>query len=329
MRRRNFIAGIIGSSAALPLVARAQQADQLRRIGVLSTFGENDPVYHDGVASFRDELSKLGWVEGRNLRIDFRGAGDNATKLPANAAELLALLPEAILAIGPSRLAALQRLTGSVPIVFVGVNDPIAAGFVASLTRPGGNITGFALTEAVIGAKRLELLKQLAPGVNRVGFIYDPSNPTQSGVFAETEAAALSLGMKVSAVPVRDAAEIEAAIDALAREPNGGLIAAASPAVIAYRDKIIALAARHSLPTVYTFRYFVTEGGLSYYGVSLVEQFRGAASYVDRILRGARAGDLPIQFADKFELVINMKTAKALGLDPPISLLARTDEVIE
>ena len=213
--------------------------------------------------------------------------------------------------------------------MFASVNDPIANGFVASLARPGGNITGFALTEHAIGAKRLELLKQLAPGGSRVMFIYDPSNPSQSRVFTEIETAAPSLRVKVAAAPLRDAVEIEAAIDALAREPNGGLIAAASPAIIAHRDKIIALAARHSLPAVYAFRYFVTEGGLASYGVNDVEQYRAAASYVDRILNGEKPGDLPVQFADKFELVINLKTAKALGLDPPVLLLARTDEVIE
>jgi putative ABC transport system substrate-binding protein len=278
---------------------------------------------------FRNELAKLGWIEGRNLRTDYSGAGDDASKLSANATELVGLMPDTIFAIGPSRLAALQRTTSSVPIVFTGVSDPIAGGFVASLMRPGGNITGFALSELAIGAKRVELLKQLAPSVTRVAFIADPSHPVQAKMFAETEAAALPLGVRVSAVPVRDPAEIGAALDAFAREPNGGLIAYASPSVITHRDKIISLAAHHSLPAVYSFRYFVTEGGLSYYGVSIVEQFRGAASYVDRILRGAKPGDLPIQFADKFELVINLKTAKSLGLDPPISLLARTDEVIE
>jgi putative ABC transport system substrate-binding protein len=328
MRRRKFIM-LLGGASAWPLAARAQQGDRMRRIGVLSTFAKNDPLYHGGVAKFRDGLAKLGWIEGRNLRIDYRGAGDDAGNLPANAAELVALTPDAMFAMGPSRLAALQRATRSIPIVFASVNDPIANGFVASLARPGGNITGFALTEHAIGAKRLELLKQLAPGVSRVMFIYDPSNPSQSRVFTEIETAAPSLRVKVAAAPLRDAVEIEAAIDALAREPNGGLIAAASPAIIAHRDKIIALAARHSLPAVYAFRYFVTEGGLASYGVNDVEQYRAAASYVDRILNGEKPGDLPVQFADKFELVINLKTAKALGLDPPVLLLARTDEVIE
>jgi putative ABC transport system substrate-binding protein len=216
-----------------------------------------------------------------------------------------------------------------VPIVFTDLPDPIAAGFISSVTRPGGNITGLALYEHAIGAKRLELLKQLAPGVTRVLFIYDPSSPIWSAFFAEVTAAAPSLGVKVLGAPVHDAAEIEPAIDAFVREPNGGLMVLGSPPVIAHRDKVITLAAQYRLPAVYPFREFVAEGGLASYGVDRLKQWRGAASYVDRILKGEKPGDLPVQFADKFELVINLKTAKALSLDPPISLLVRTDEVIE
>jgi putative tryptophan/tyrosine transport system substrate-binding protein len=297
------------------------------RIGVLMPFAGSDPEYQGSMASFRDALVKLGWVEGRNLRIDYRWAGGDVGKLSGYAAELVALKPDAIFVMNSVAVAALQRATRSVPIVFADLADPIAAGFVSSVARPGGNITG--LATHVIGAKRLELLKQLAPSVTRVLFIYDPSSPIWSVFFADTEAAASSLGVKASAAPVHNVAEIEAAIDAFAREPNGGLITLANPPVIAHRDKIFTLAARHRLPAVYPQRFFVAEGGLASYGYDRVEQCRRAASYVDRILKGAEPGDLPVQFVDKFELVINLKTAKALGLDPPISLLARTDEVIE
>jgi putative tryptophan/tyrosine transport system substrate-binding protein len=325
-RRREFISLVCGA-AAWPLAVRAQQPDRMRRIGVLMPFAESDPEYQGWMASFRDALVKLGWVEGRNLRIDYRWAGGDVGKLSGYAAELVALKPDAIFVMNSVAVAALQRATRSVPIVFADLADPIAAGFVSSVARPGGNITG--LATPVTGAKRLELLKQLAPSVTRVLFIYDPSSPIWSVFFAETEAAASSLGVKASAAPVHNVAEIEAAIDAFAREPNGGLITLANPPVIAHRDKIFTLAARHRLPAVYPQRFFVAEGGLASYGVDRVEQCRRAASYVDRILKGAEPGDLPVQFADKFELVINLKTAKALGLDPPISLLARTDEVIE
>ena len=327
--RRAFIRLLGGAVTGWPLAARAQQPERMRRIGVLMPFAESDPEYQGSVASFRDALVKLGWVEGRNLRIDYRWAGGDFGKLSGYAAELVALMPDAIFVMNSVAVGALQRATRSAPIVFADVPDPVAAGFVSSVARPGGNITGLALYEHAIGAKRLELLKQLAPGVTRVLFIYDPSSPIWSVFFAETEAAASSLGVKASAAPVHNVAEIEAAIDAFAREPNVGLITLAHPPVIAHRDKVFTLAARHRLPAVYPQRFFVAEGGLASYGVDRVEQYRRAASYVDRILKGAEPGDLPVQFADKFELVINLTTAKALGLDPPISLLARTDEVIE
>ena len=329
IERRQFIFVLGGAAVAWPLAARAQQSDRMRRIGVLVQFAESDPVFQRWVASFRDGLAKLGWVEGRNLRIDYRWAGGDVGKLPGHAAELVALKPDAILAMPTASVTALQRATHTVPIVFTNVGDPIAAGFISNVARPGGNITGFALAEHAINAKRLELLKQLAPGVTRAVFIYDPSNPLWSAFLAEFEAAARSFGINASAASVHNGAEIEAAIKAFAGEPNGGLIVFASPSVVAHRDKIIALAARNSLPAVYSYRYFVAEGGLASYGVDVVESFRGAASYIDRILKGAKPGDLPVQFATKYELTINLKTAKALGLDPPISLLARTDEVIE
>jgi putative ABC transport system substrate-binding protein len=328
MRRREFIALLGGAAASWPLSAHAQQSERVRRIGVLVPFGESDPVLRTRVTVFRDALAELGWVEGRNLRIDYGWAGD-AGKLPGYAAELIAVMPDAIFVIGPEAAAALQRATRTVPIVFANISDPIGAGLISTLTQPGGNITGFASQEVALGAKRLELLKQIAPHVIRVACISDPSTPTWPGFFAEVEAAAPSLGLIVSAAPIRDAADIEATIDAFAREPNGGLIVLTSQAIVAHRDRIIALAIRHRLPAVYGFQYFVAAGGLASYGVDPIEFSRGAASYVDRILKGEVPGTLPIQFATKYKLVINLKTAKVLGLDPPIYLLARTDEVIE
>ena len=330
LRRREVITLLGGGAAAWPLAASGQQTERVRRIGVLLHVAESDPVYQGWVASFRGTLAKLGWIEGRNLRIDYRWAGDDANKLPVYAAELVALAPDALFAIQSGPVDSLHQATRTVPIVFAQVGDPIGMGFVSSLARSGGNITGFALTERAIAVKRLELLKQIAPHVTRVVFMYDPETATSSRIYlSETEAAAPSLGVNVFGAPVHDAAEIEAAINTLALEPNGGLIAHSTGAVVVHRDKIIALVARYRLPAVYYFRYFVAEGGLASYGVDVVEQFRGAASYVDRILSGVNPGDLPIQFADKYELVINLKTAKALGLDPSTSLLARTDEVIE
>jgi putative ABC transport system substrate-binding protein len=329
VERREFIAVLGGTGLAWPLAARAQQPDRVRRVGMLMPNAESDPENQGSITSFRDALVQFGWVEGRNLRIDYRWAGGDLGKLTGYAAELVALMPDAIFVTNSVATAALQRATRSVPIVFADVPDPIAAGFVSSVARPDGNITGLALYEHAIGAKRLELLKQLAPGVTRVLFIYDPSSPISSVFFSETEAAASSLGVKTTAAPVHNLAEIEAAINAFAREPNGGLITVGHPPLIAHRDKVFTLAARHRLPAVYPQRFYVAEGGLASYGVNRVDQYRGAASYVDRILKGAKPGDLPVQFADKFELVINLKTAKALGIDVPATLLARTDEVIE
>ena len=329
MRRREFIAGLAGSAAAA-LAARAQQPDRMRRIGVLfGGLAETDPEGQARVAAFREGLQKLGWTEGRNVRIATRWAAGDADRLRAYAAELVAIAPDAILAGGTPALAALQQATRTVPIVFAQVGDPVGLGFVSSLARPGGNITGFAPYEFAIGVKWLELLKQIAPRVTRVAFMYDPANPAWAGYLAELEAAASSFGVRVSGAAVHNAAEIERAVDALAREPNGGLIAMTTPAVQAHRESIIALSARHRLPAVYGYRFFVTSGGLASYGIDNIDLYRGAASYVDRVLKGEKPGELPVQFATKFELVINLKTAKALGLDVPITLLARTDEVIE
>jgi putative tryptophan/tyrosine transport system substrate-binding protein len=327
MRRREFIT-LLGGTLAWPLAARAQQA-AVRRIGVLMNLAESDAEGQARIAAFREGLGKLGWTEGRELQIDYRWFAGDPDRARAYAAELVKLKPDVIFAAASSSLAPLQRETRSVPIVFAQVADPVAAGFVASMARPGGNITGFAQFEHAIGAKWLELLKQIAPQVTRVAIIYDLANPEAKEYLPVIEAAARSFGVQVSISAVRDAAEIERAIEEFTREPNGGLIPLPTPLMAVHRGLIISLASRHRLPNVYGFRYYPIEGGLASYGVDNIAVFRRAASYVDRILKGEKPSDLPVQQATKFELVINLKTAKALGLDPPISLLARTDEVIE
>jgi putative ABC transport system substrate-binding protein len=271
----------------------------------------------------------LGWTEGRNIRIDYRSTAGDPDRARAHAAELVALKPEVIVASTAQVLSALQRETRAVPIVFTQLADPVGDGFVASLARPGGNITGFMLYEFGIGVKWLELLKQIAPSVARVSVIYDPGASSSDGYLSTIEAAAPSLGVRLSRSAVRNAAEIETAVSELAAEPNGGLIVLPGAASVIHRELIVALEARHRLPAVHAYRYFVTLGGLASYGVDNIDLYRKAASYIDRILKGQRPSDLPVQAATKFELVINLKTAKALGLDPPMSLLARTDEVIE
>jgi putative ABC transport system substrate-binding protein len=332
MKRRAFITLLGGAAAASsvswPLAARAQPAERVRNIGVLVPAAAGTPHWQAYVAAFREGLQKLGWADGRNARIAERWGAD-AEQLRAYAAELSALTPDVILAGAASALLPLQRATRVIPIVFANVPDPVANGFVASLARPGGNITGFANYEPTIAVKWLELLKQIAPGVARGAFIYDPTNPTGIRYLHEIEAAAASFGVQVSGAAVRNAEEIGRAIDAFALAPNGGLIVAGGPATTSHQALIIALADRNRLPAVYAIRDAVTAGGLASYGVATNELFRRGASYVDRILKGEKPGDLPVQFATKFELVINLKTAKALGLDPPIQPLARTDEVIE
>jgi putative ABC transport system substrate-binding protein len=329
LRRREFIAFLGGAAAAWPLAARAQQSDKVRRIGVLLPWPENDLEAKARVAAFREGLHKLGWTEGRNVRIDYRWAGDDADRLKAYAAELVGMAPDVILAGAQTAMSALYRETPTIPIVFAQVGDPVGQGFVASLARPGGNITGFVSIEYAIGVKWLELLKQIAPRVVRVAVIYDPANPSWGGYLREIEAGVPSFGVQLFPSAVRDAEAIERAIDAFAGEPNGGLIVLPSPVSVAHREQIIALAAKHRLPAVYSFRFYVTSGGLASYGVDTIDLWRRAASYVDRILKGEKSGDLPVQQPTKFELVINLKTAKALGLDVPPMLLARTDEVIE
>ena len=330
IRRRKFLATLLsGAAVAWPLAARAQQSERMRRIGVLMNLAESDPEGQARIAAFREGLAKLGWTEGRDVQIEYRWFAGEQERARAYAAELVQFKPDVIFAGTAPLLAALQRETRSLPVVFAQVSDPVGAGFVASLARPGSNITGFAQYEYAIGVKWLELLNQIAPQVTRTAVIYDPTNPEVKGYLPVIKAAARSFGMQLSIAAVRDAAEIEHAIEEFAREPNGGLIPLPSPLMAIRRDLIISLARRHRLPNVSAFRYYPISGGLASYGVDNIDLYRRAASYVDRILKGEKPADLPIQQASKFELVINLKTAKALGLDPPISLLARTDEVIE
>jgi putative ABC transport system substrate-binding protein len=329
LKRRQFIT-LVGGAAAWPLAAHAQQiASKVRRIGVLMNVAESDPVGQARVAAFREGLGKLGWVEGRDVQIEYRWFAGDPERARAYAAELVKLKPDVILAGAAPSLAALQHETRIVPIVFAQVADPVAAGFVTSLARPGGNITGFAQFEYSIGVKWVELLKQIAPQVTRVAVIYDPENPEAKEYLPAIEAAARSFDLRVSIAAVRNAATIERAIDEFTREPNGSLIPVPGPVMATERDLIISLTKLHRLPNVFAWRYYPTSGGLASYGVDNIDLYTRAASYIDRILKGEKPGDLPIQQPSKFELVINLKTAKALGLDPPISLLARTDEVIE
>jgi ABC-type uncharacterized transport system substrate-binding protein len=327
LKRRQFIT-LLGGAAAWPLPARAQRDERLRKIGVLLPVAAGNTLWQAYVAAFREGLQKLGWSDGRNTRIEERW-GTNADELRVYAAELVAMTPDVILAGAASASLPLQRATRTIPIVFANVPDPVANGFVTGLARPGGNITGFANYEPKIGLKWLELLKQIAPHVARATFIYDPTNPSGTSYLREIEGAAPSFQIQMSAAVVRNAEDIERAVGVFAREPNGGLIVAGGPTTTSQHGLLIALAYRNRLPAVYPNREFVAAGGLASYGVDTNELFRSAASYVDRILKGEKPGDLPVQFATKFQLVINLKAAMALGLDPPIQLLARTDEVIE
>src|SRR5499427_8609713 len=330
MRRRDFIKAAAGSASIWPLVARAQQSDHMRRLGVLiSGIAEADAEGQARVTALRLGLLEHGWVEGRNLEIDYRWGGANPSQIRGYAAELATLKPDVIFAAPSSALAQVQRVTHTIPIVFAQVSDPVGSGFIASLAHPGGNITGFALFEFAVGAKWLELLKQLAPSVTHAAVIYDPATPSASGFLPLIEAASRRLGVDISVHSVRDTSEIEGVINALAANPNGGLIAIASALLTAKRDLIISLVNRSSLPAIFSFRYYVEAGGLASYGVDNHDLFRRAASYVDRILRGQKPSDLPVQVSTKFELVINAKTAKALGLTVPSALLAVADEVIE
>ena len=329
MRRREFISLLGGAVAARPLAARGQQGERMRRIGVLLPATADDAVFQARVGVFQQELALLGWAIGRNVRIDIRWASANASEIRRHAAELAALMPDVILATGNSTMPPLLQATRTVPIVFPVVVDPVANGYVDSLARPGGNATGFMISEYSMGGKWLELLKEIAPPVTRAAVIRDATTPSGIAQFGVIQAMAPSLRIEVSAINTRDAHELERDVAAFARSPNGSLIIAASGVAIRHRELIITLAARHKLPAIYFASFFVTSGGLMSYGADLLDQYRRAASYVDRILKGEKPADMPVQAATKYELVINLKTAKALGLTVPPSLLSRVDQVIE
>ena len=329
MKRREFITLFGGAAAAWPLAAHAQQTERMRRIGVLMNVAADDPEAQARNVAFLQGLHELGWTDDRDVRIDYRWAAGDPDRLRRYAAELVALAPDVVLASGTSTVGPLQRASGTVPIVFAGVTDPVGAGFVNSMARPGSNPTGFISFEYGLSGKWLELLKQIAPGVTRVAVLRDPEISGGTGQFGAIQSVASSFGVELSPINVRDAGEIERAIAAFARSSNGGLILTASGLAFVHRDLIIALAARHKLPTIYYYRIFVSAGGLVSYGPDPHNQYRLAASYVDRILKGEKPADLPVQAPTKYELAINLKTAKTLGLEIPSSVLALADEVIE
>ncbi len=327
MRRREFIT-LVSSAVAWPLAARAQQAERMRRVGVLMNLAAGDLEGQARLEAFRQTLRQLGWTEDRNVRFDIRWGEGDAERYRRYVAELIALSPDVILAAAASVLTPLLQATRTIPVVFAQATDPVGAGYVSSLSHPGGNATGFANFDFNLSGKWLELLKEISPGVKRVAVIRNPSATVGVGQFAAIQAVAPSFGVNLLSLDVRNAGDIDRDLTAFAREPSGGLIALIG-AASAYRAPVIALAARHRLPAVYPFRYYVTEGGLLSYGPNTVDSFRGAATYVDRILKGEKPADLPVQAPNKYELTINLKTAKALGLTVPPTLLARADEVIE
>jgi putative ABC transport system substrate-binding protein len=329
MRRRQFITLLGGAAAAWPIAAGAQQGERMRRIGVLLSLAADDPEASSRVTAFAQALQQFGWTDGHNVRIDYRWGAADVDRYRRYAAEFVALAPDVILANGGVILGTLQQATRTVPIVFVNVTDPVAAGFVGSLARPGGNATGFTQFEYGLGGKWLELLKQMAPGVMRVAVLRDPINPSGSGQLGAIQAVAPSFGVELSPIGVRDAGEIESTVAAFARESNGGMIVLSGALATLHRKLIISLAAQHRLPAIYSVRHFVTTGGLVSYGPDQLDQYRRAAGYVDRILKGDKPADLPVQAPTKYELLINLKTAKALGLQVPPTLLALADEVIE
>jgi putative ABC transport system substrate-binding protein len=329
MRRREFITGL-GSTAAWPIVARAQQGDRVRRIGVLKPTDENDSLPKAQLSAFTRALADLGWTDGHNVRIDVRWYGDDANRIRALAQELVGLQPDIILTNGTAPTIAVQRETRTIPVVFVGVGDPVAGDIVPRLDRPGGNITGFAILEASLGGKWLELLAEITPGLKRAAIMFNPDTAPVSTYMPSFEMAARSLKVVPITAPVHSDGEIETAIIALGREPGGGLVVMPSGGfTIAHRVPIILAVARNKVPAVYYQSTSTRDGGLISYGVDLVDTFRRAASSVDRILRGAKPGDLPVQFPTKFEMTVNLKTAKSLGLTVPQSILLTADEVIE
>jgi len=332
MKRREFIAEFAGATAALlaqPLIASAQQAEQVRRISLLLPFSADDAEAQVRVGAFLQALALLGWTIGRNVRIDTRWAAADAAEIRRHAAELTALNPDVILAHGSSTVGPLLQATRTVPVVFPVVADPVGSGFVDNLARPGGNATGFMVFEYSLSGKWLELLKQIAPGVTRVAVLRDATQGSGNSQFAAIQTVAPSLRVEVNPLNIRDAGEIEHAVAAFARAPNGGLILTSGGSAALHRNLIVTLAARHKLPAVYYERFFVAAGGLVSYGPDFTDQYRQAAAYVDRILKGEKPADLPVQTPTKYELVINLKTARAMGLTMPPTLLARADEVIE
>jgi ABC-type uncharacterized transport system substrate-binding protein len=330
MRRREFIV-IIGAAAAVwPLAASAQQGDRMRRIGVLLPYATNeDPLLKARLAAFMKELQRLGWIDSRNARIDVRLAGNKADDIPKAAAELVALGPDVIMTVGSATVGPLRQLTRTVPIVFAFVPDPVGAGLVESLARPGGNATGFTSFEYGISAKWLELLKEMAPGMKRVAVLRDPAVAVGAGQYGAIQSVAPSFGVELRPVNIRDPAEIERGIAALAPSSDGGIIVTGSPFAPPHRELIITLATRHKLPAIYYERFFAASGGLMSYGADSIDQFRQAAGYVDRVLKGEKPADLPVQAPTKNELVINLKAAKTIGLTVPPTLIAHADEVIE
>ncbi|MGA7775001.1 MAG: ABC transporter substrate-binding protein [Pseudolabrys sp.] len=328
MRRREFLGVLAGAVAVLPRVARAQQGKRVRRVGVLMPFTANDPEAQARNALFEQSLRELGWMVGRDLQIDYRWPGGEAASIRRDAAELVALAPDVIMTVGSLTMGPMQQATQTIPIVFVNLADPVGAGFVQSLARPGGNATGFTNYEYSMSGKWVELLKQIAPNVKRVAILRDPTSAAGIGQFSAIQSAAQPLGVNLTPVSVRDAGEIERGVTEFARSDNGGLIVTSGGTAFR-RDLIIGLASRHKLPAVYPFRYYAKDGGLITYGPDPRDSVRHAAAYVDRILKGEKPADMPVQAPTTYELVINLKTAKALGLTVPPSLLARADEVIE
>ena len=328
--RREFIMLLGGSAAAWPLAARAQQAERMRRVGLLIQFPESDPEGQARIAAFREELQKLGWRIGGNLQIDYRWAASNEERARSAAAELLAFTPDVISANSTLPLRAVQQATRTVPIVFTTIIEPIGQGFVASLAHPGGNTTGFSYLEVSIGGKWMNLLKEIAPRITHVACMFNPQRgPYSVGISHFAQEAAQRLGVQYIAAPVFEPTQIEPVVATLAREPNGGLIISPDATTVTHREQIIALTIRYRLPAIFSEQMFAVGGGLVSYGADYIDQFRQAASYVDRILRGANPADLPVQQPSKFYLAINLKTAKAFGLNVPETLLARADEVIE
>jgi putative tryptophan/tyrosine transport system substrate-binding protein len=328
VRRRDFIAAL-GGAAAWPLAARAQRPDRMRRIGVLMPFDEDDPEQKLRFSAFTQALADLGWTDGGNVRMDLQWGGGDNNRIGALAQELVGLKPDVILADSTSATVALQRETRMIPIVFAAVADPVASGIVVRLDRPGGNITGFANVEASLGGKWLELLSEIAPGLKRAAIMFNPDTAPVTALMPSIQAAARSLKVVPIIAPVHSDTEIKTAITSLGREPGGGLVVMPSPWMTVRRVSIILAAARNNIPAIYAFSYYARDGGLLSYGSDQVDISRRAASYVDRILRGAKPGDLPVQFPTKFEMVLNLKTANALGLTVPKSILLRADEVIE